>query len=281
MAVRGRERTFRSAGTTRTSRAQEAIDLFAHGVLHAAPASPRGRAVPGVLLSASSPVVREAWNRLRRSSAGLERRFCDTYFGNFSVFQSAPDHWAVDHVFPVMPIHRLDEEPRRRGVLADLTCDSDGRIDRFIGGAEDASVLALHVPDDRPYYLAVFLLGAYQEILGDLHNLFGDTNSVHVSLDAEGYAVLDDVVAHDSVTDVLGYVGFDRRDLMRRMRRAVERAVRRGTLSLEESALFLRDYENGLSGTTYLEEEPADSPDSEASMIRAREPAPRGAPVAD
>lgn len=183
----------------------------------------------------------------------LERRLCDIYFGNFSVFQSAPDNWAVDQLFPVMPIHRLGERPVRRGIIADLTCDSDGVIDRFIGRPQAKRVLELHAPDGEPYLLGVFLLGAYQEILGDLHNLFGDTNAVHVSLDAEGNPIVEDVVQHDTVSDVLGYVGFARRDLLTRMRRAVEQALRAGRLSLKESALFLKDYESGLAGTTYLE----------------------------
>jgi arginine decarboxylase len=233
---------------------EEAVQLFATGVL-----TLRQRARADGLYRACCARILGAVRRMDPPPDELremERQFCDTYFGNFSIFQSAPDHWAVDHVFPVMPIHRLDERPTRRGIIADLTCDSDGRMDRFIGDSDDKPVLELHAPNDEPYFLAVFLLGAYQEILGDLHNLFGDTSAVHVSLDSDGYAALDDIVSNDSVADVLGYVGFERQDLSRRMRRAAERAVRRGKLSPEESALFLRDYENGLSGTTYLEEEP-------------------------
>jgi arginine decarboxylase len=235
---------------------EEAVALFASGVL-----TLRQRARADALYRACCSRILSAFRRMHPPPdelRELERQFCDTYFGNFSIFQSAPDHWAVDHVFPVMPIHRLHERPTRRGIVADLTCDSDGRIDRFIGDAEDKPVLELHAPNGEPYYLAVFLLGAYQEILGDLHNLFGDTSAVHVSLDEDGYAALDDIVANDSVADVLGYVGFNRQDLIRRIRRATELAVRQGKLSPEESALFLRDYENGLSRTTYLEEEPAE-----------------------
>jgi arginine decarboxylase len=161
-----------------------------------------------------------------------------------------------------MPIHRLDEEPSRRAVIADLTCDSDGVIDRFIGIPEERRTLPVHRLNGKPYYLGIFLLGAYQEILGDLHNLFGDTNAVHVSIDAEGKPVLADVVENDTVTDVLQYVGYDRKDLLARIRRAVESALQTGHMGLEESRLFLRDYESGLSGTTYLEEEePGDEPD--------------------
>jgi arginine decarboxylase len=234
---------------------QQAITLFANGVLDL-----RGRARADGLYRACCGRVLSVARRLEEAPedlSELERLCCDIYFGNFSVFQSAPDHWAVDQVFPVMPIHRLDEEPARRGVLADLTCDSDGVMDRFTT-AEEGDVLPLHAPDGRRYYIGIFLLGAYQEILGDLHNLFGDTNAVHVEIDSDGRAVLEDVVEHDTVTEVLAYVGFERRDLRARVRRAVERALAAGTLSLAESRLFLRDYENALAGTTYLEDtEPA------------------------
>jgi len=134
---------------------------------------------------------------------GLEKGLADTYYGNFSVFQSAPDHWAVKQLFPTLPLHRLNERPTRRGVVADLTCDSDGKVDRFIDLRDVKECLELHPFDGRPYYLGIFLVGAYQEILGDLHNLFGDTNAVHVSLDQDGYRI-DHVVEGDSVSEVLG-----------------------------------------------------------------------------
>lgn len=187
---------------------------------------------------------------------GLEKSLADTYYGNFSVFQSAPDHWAVRQLFPIVPLHRLNERPTRRGVIADLTCDSDGKMDQFIDLRDVKSALELHAFDGRPYYLGVFLVGAYQEILGDLHNLFGDTNAVHVSLDETGYRI-DHVVEGDSVTEVLGYVQYQKQDLVQRLRRANEDALRRGLLTFEESALLVKRYEEGLSGYTYLEEEPA------------------------
>ncbi len=185
--------------------------------------------------------------------ARLERDLADTYFGNFSLFQSAPDHWAIKQLFPVMPIHRLDEEPTRRAILADLTCDSDGRMDRFIDRDDIKQVLELHSYDNRPYYLGVFLVGAYQEILGDLHNLFGDTDAVHVRLDDEGggYQV-EHVVEGDEVSEVLSYVQYDRGTLVERVRRTIERALRRGDISLEESALLRKRYEQGLHEYTYL-----------------------------
>jgi arginine decarboxylase len=177
----------------------------------------------------------------------------DTYYGNFSVFQSAPDHWAVKQLFPLLPIHRLNEQPTRRGVIADLTCDSDGKLNQFIDLRDVKNCLELHDPGGKPYYLGMFLLGAYQEILGDLHNLFGDTNAVHVAIDEDGYRV-DHVLEGDTVTDVLGYVEFQRHDLIEKMRQATERALRRQLLTLEESALLISRYTRGLTGYTYLHE---------------------------
>jgi arginine decarboxylase len=188
---------------------------------------------------------------------GLEKGLADTYYGNFSVFQSAPDHWAVKQLFPILPLHRLNERPTRRGVIADLTCDSDGKIDQFIELRDVKSALELHPFDGRPYYLGVFLVGAYQEILGDLHNLFGDTNAVHIALDGTGYRIAH-VVEGDSVTEVLGYVQYQKQNLVQRVRQACEEALRKGLLTFEESALLMRRFDEGLSGYTYLEEgEPA------------------------
>jgi arginine decarboxylase len=182
----------------------------------------------------------------------LEKGLADTYYGNFSVFQSAPDHWAVKQLFPVMPIHRLEEKPTRRGVFADLTCDSDGKIDRFIDPRDVKDVLDLHPWNGQPYYIGVFLVGAYQEILGDYHNLFGDTDAVHVRLGADGRYEVEHVVEGDSVTDVLRYVQYDRGTLIERVRRTIEVAMREGQISLEESARLRRRYEEGLSEYTYL-----------------------------
>ncbi len=185
---------------------------------------------------------------------GLEKGLADTYYGNFSVFQSVPDHWAVKQLFPTMPLHRLAERPTRRAVVADLTCDSDGKMDQFIDLRDVKSSLELHAFDGKPYFIGVFLVGAYQEILGDLHNLFGDTNAVHIALDEGGYRI-DHVVEGDSVTEVLGYVQYQKQHLMQRMRQANEDALRRGLLTFEESALLMRRYDEGLAGYTYLEEE--------------------------
>ncbi len=187
--------------------------------------------------------------------AGLGHDLADTYFLNFSVFQSVPDSWAIDQLFPVVPIHRLDEEPSRHAVLADITCDSDGKIDRFIDPGDFKPVLELHRFTGDPYYLGIFLVGAYQEILGDLHNLFGDTNIVMVSLDAEEGYHIDNVVEGDTVTDVLRYVRYSRKDLVARVRRAAEAALKARRMTLKESKHLLRMYEEGLSGYTYLEQE--------------------------
>ena len=182
----------------------------------------------------------------------LEKGLADTYYGNFSVFQSAPDHWAVKQLFPIMPIHRLEERPTRRGVFADLTCDSDGKIDKFIDQRDVKDVLELHAVNGHPYYIGVFLVGAYQEILGDLHNLFGDTDAVHVRLGEDGRYEVEHVVEGDVVTEVLQYVQYDKGTLIEKVRRTIEVAMRAGQISLEDSARLRRHYEQGLQEYTYL-----------------------------
>ena len=186
---------------------------------------------------------------------GLEKLMADTYFGNCSVFQSAPDSWAVDQLFPVIPIHRLQEEPTRKAVIADITCDSDGKIDRFSDLRAVTDVSEIHPLNGKdPYYLGIFLVGAYQEILGDLHNLFGDTNAVHVSLDESGNYGIDHVIEGDTVSDVLKYVQFTKSDLVRQVRRATENALKEGRMTMEEAAKMVTAYQTGLEGYTYLEE---------------------------
>jgi arginine decarboxylase len=185
----------------------------------------------------------------------LEQSLADTYYGNLSVFQSAPDHWAVKQLFPVMPIHRLDEKPTRRGLFADLTCDSDGKIDQFIDARDVKDVLELHPWTGGRYYIGMFLVGAYQEILGDLHNLFGDTDAVHVRLAEDGGYTVDHVVEGDDVSNVLSYVQYERRWLVEKVRRTIEAALRRGDISLEDSARLRRRYAQGLEDYTYLSQE--------------------------
>jgi arginine decarboxylase len=185
---------------------------------------------------------------------GLDDTMADTYFCNFSLFQSCPDSWAIKQLFPIMPIHMLNTPPTHHAVLGDITCDSDGKIDQFIDRRDVKRTLPLHAVNGDPYYLGVFLVGAYQEILGDLHNLFGDTHAVHVSLDDGGNVVLDAVIKGDTVKEVLDYVEFDPNILVRKLRNDVELAVREGKISYEESGRFLQFYEDGLQGYTYLED---------------------------
>ncbi len=185
---------------------------------------------------------------------GLDTFLSDTYFCNFSLFQSIPDSWAIKQLFPVMPIHRLNERPTRNAVLGDITCDSDGKIDRFIDRRDVKNTLQLHNYHGSPYYIGAFMIGAYQEILGDLHNLYGDTNTVHVSLGPDGQVVLEHVIKGDTVREVLDYVEFEPDQLIRTLRDSVELAVREGKISFELAGKFLKYYEEGLQGYTYLEE---------------------------
>ncbi|HEY3381049.1 MAG TPA: biosynthetic arginine decarboxylase [Vicinamibacterales bacterium] len=182
---------------------------------------------------------------------GLERQLSDTYYCNFSLFQSMPDHWAVKQLFPTIPIHRLNQQPLRRGIIADLTCDSDGKIDEFIDLRDTKGFLELHSPNGGEYLVATFLVGAYQEILGDLHNLFGDTDAVHVKIDGDDYSV-EKVVKGDSVAEVLSYVQYDKETLVSRVRRSVEAALREKRITMAESGRFMKRYEEALEGYTYL-----------------------------
>jgi len=184
---------------------------------------------------------------------GLDRVLAATYFCNFSLFQSMPDSWAIKQLFPIMPIHRLGEEPRIRAVLGDITCDSDGKIDQFIDLRDTQRTLPLHDVGDTPYYLGAFLVGAYQEILGDLHNLFGDTNTVHVDLSETGEIIIETIVKGQTVNEVLQYAQYDGRDLIHRLQVAVETAVHRGLLGEVEAGRFVKFYEEALNGYTYLE----------------------------
>lgn len=183
----------------------------------------------------------------------LEQVMASIYYMNLSVFQSAPDSWAIDQLFPIMPIHRLNETPTQRATLADLTCDSDGKIDRFIGSSREVkSLLEVHtLKDNEPYYLGMFLNGAYQEIMGNLHNLFGDTNTVHIRLTPTGYEI-EHVVKGDTMKDVLSYVQYSSDDLIESMRKRTEVAMEEKQITLEESQMLLQHYERCLTGYTYL-----------------------------
>jgi arginine decarboxylase len=185
---------------------------------------------------------------------GLEAILSDIYFCNVSVFQSLPDSWAIDQLFPIMPVHRHDERPTRNAVLADITCDSDGQIDHFVSLRETKRTLEVHeLRDDEPYYLAAFLVGAYQETLGDLHNLFGDTHVVHIKLHEEGGWWIEETVKGDTAAEVLRYMRYDVDRLLPQLTRDCERAVREGRLSLAESQALRRFYDAELNGYTYLE----------------------------
>lgn len=184
----------------------------------------------------------------------LPKMLADKYFCNFSLFQSLPDSWAIDQLFPIMPIHRLNERPTRMATLQDITCDSDGKVDHFIGVRDYTSLLPVHtLKSGEQYYLAVFLVGAYQEILGDLHNLFGDTNAVHVSISGNGYEIAQ-VIDGETVADVLDYVQFDAKKLVRTMEAWVSASVKEKKISVQEGKEFLAIYRSGLYGYTYLED---------------------------
>lgn len=180
-------------------------------------------------------------------------KMTDTYFCNFSVFQSIPDFWAIGQLFPTIPLQRLDEQPTRRGVIADLTCDSDGKIDKFIDLRDVANALPLHTFDERtPYYIGFFLVGAYQEILGDLHNLFGDTHAVHIHINEDGSYEIPSLVEGDTVTEVLRYVQYDAEELQERMRTAIDIACRHNDLSDNDAAYIRARYREALGSYTYL-----------------------------
>jgi len=233
---------------------ERAQDLFTSGVL-----SLRDRAVAEqIYLATIGTVVKIAQKERDEYSDiidDLEATMVDRYFCNFSLFQSLPDSWAIDQIFPIMPVHRLNEEPTRRGTIQDVTCDSDGKIECFIGDRTTVKSLELHpFNDGDPYIIGIFLTGAYQEILGDLHNLFGDTNAVHIRLsESKGYEVTD-LVHGDTVTEVLDYVQFRASDLLATFRRKVANAT---GIQRQEANMFIADYIAGLEGYTYLEGEAA------------------------
>ncbi|HIK13550.1 MAG TPA: biosynthetic arginine decarboxylase [Oscillatoriaceae cyanobacterium M33_DOE_052] len=182
----------------------------------------------------------------------LEKIMASIYYINLSVFKSAPDSWAIDQLFPIMPIHRLEEEPTRRGTLADLTCDSDGKINQFIDLLDVKSLLELHpLKPGEPYYLGMFLTGAYQEIMGNLHNLFGDTNAIHINMTPNGYEI-EHVVKGDTMTEVLGYVQYDSEDMVESIRQQTEQALKEGRITIAEAQLLLQNYERSLGRYTYL-----------------------------
>ena len=183
----------------------------------------------------------------------ISRSLPDKYFCNFSLFQSLPDSWAIDQVFPVVPLSRLNEPPTCSATLQDITCDSDGKIDNFISTSNNAYHLPVHeLREGEPYYIGVFLVGAYQEILGDLHNLFGDTNAVHISIKDDEY-VVDKIIEGETIADVLDYVQFDHKRMVRAIEIWVSKSVKSGAITLDEGKEFISNYRSGLYGYTYLE----------------------------
>jgi arginine decarboxylase len=215
------------------------------------------RALAERLYWATCARIRDAGRKLDRLPEDLEELeeiLSDTYFCNFSVFQSLPDSWAIDQLFPIMPIHRLDERPARTGVLADITCDSDGKIDRFVSLRDVKKSLELHeLKEGEKYYLGAFLVGAYQETLGDLHNLFGDTHVVHIRLHDEGGWWIEEIVKGDTANKVLEYMEYDVAELAPALSRDCERAIRAGRMSIAETQKLMRFYEGELDGYSYLE----------------------------
>jgi arginine decarboxylase len=207
-----------------------------------------------IIINRVSAVVNRNRDKYEEILTALDAALVDRYFCNFSLFQSLPDSWAIDQLFPIMPVHRLEEEPSRRGTLQDVTCDSDGKIDRFVGDRDGNTSLELHpFREGEDYIIGIFLTGAYQEILGDLHNLFGDTNAVHLKLTDKGYEITD-LVHGDTVTEVLNYVQFGASTLLATWRRKVTSCA---GVSRQEANQFIADYVGGLEGYTYLEGEAA------------------------
>ncbi len=231
---------------------EEALDLFNLGMLDL-----KSRAKTEQLFWAIAHEVRELAREQKHSDEELrqlDKMLAEKYFCNFSLFQSLPDAWAIDQLFPIMPLHRLTEKPTHSATIQDITCDSDGKIDRFIGNRNFNPCLPLHnLKTYEPYYLGVFMVGAYQEILGDLHNLFGDTNAVHITVGDDGSYDIEKIIDGETVADVLDYVQFSAKKLVRTMESWVAASVKEHKITITEGKEFLALYRSGLYGYTYLE----------------------------
>ncbi|MFC2265697.1 MAG: biosynthetic arginine decarboxylase [Prevotella conceptionensis] len=230
---------------------EEALDLFAHGLVDL-----RTRAeIESMYWSVCREIntIAKGLKHVPEELRNMDKLLADKYFCNFSLFQSLPDSWAIDQLFPIVPIQRLDERPTRNATLQDITCDSDGKIANFVTNRHISHVLPVHtLRKNEPYYLGVFLVGAYQEILGDMHNLFGDTNAVHVSV-KDGKYHIDQIFDGETVEEVLDYVQYNPKKLVRQLEIWVTKSVKQGKISLEEGKEFLSNYRSGLYGYTYLE----------------------------
>ena len=230
---------------------EEALDLFSHGIVDLKTRAQIERLYWSVTreINQIASGLKHAPDEFRK----LDKLLADKYFCNFSLFQSLPDSWAIDQIFPIMPIQRLDEKPDRNATLQDITCDSDAKIANFISTRYVSHDLPVHsLKGKDAYYIGVFLVGAYQEILGDMHNLFGDTNAVHVTVDDKGYSI-DQVIDGETVAEVLDYVQYNPKKLVRTLETWVTKSVKEGRISVEEGKEFLSNYRSGLYGYTYLE----------------------------
>ena len=229
---------------------EDSLDLFAHGMIDL-----KTRAeIEAMYWSVCHEIngLTRGMKHIPDELRGLDKLLADKYFCNFSLFQSLPDCWGIDQLFPIMPLQRLDERPSRNCTLQDITCDSDGKISNFVAGGTLSNVLPVHaLRKNEPYYIGVFLVGAYQEILGDMHNLFGDTNAAHISVKDDTYHI-DQLIDGETVEEVLEYVQYNPKKLVRQIEQWVTKCVKEGKISLEEGKEFLSNYRSGLYGYTYL-----------------------------
>lgn len=230
---------------------EEALDLFSHGIVDLQTRAEIEQMYWSVCREINS--LAKGMKHTPEELKGLDKILADKYFCNFSLFQSLPDAWAVDQLFPIVPLQRLNERPTRSATLQDITCDSDGKIANFVTNRRISHILPVHtLRKNEPYYLGVFLVGAYQEILGDMHNLFGDTNAAHITVKDDHYHI-DQVFDGETVEEVLDYVQYNPKKLVRQLEMWVTKSVKQGRISLEEGKEFLSNYRSGLYGYTYLE----------------------------
>ena len=230
---------------------EDALDLFEHGLVDLKTRAEIERMYWSVCREINS--IAKSLKHVPEELKGLDKLLADKYFCNFSLFQSLPDAWAIDQIFPIVPLQRLNERPTRSATLQDITCDSDGKIANFVTNRNISNILPVHtLRKNEPYYLGVFLVGAYQEILGDMHNLFGDTNAAHITV-KDGHYHIDQIIDGETVEEVLEYVQYNPKKLVRQLEVWVTKSVKQGKISLEEGKEFLSNYRSGLYGYTYLE----------------------------